>query len=164
MSSNKPIHSGKLHDQTITLAHGSGGKAMRDLIDDIFVDGFDSPELNLLEDQARFDMAALNAQGDRLAMTTDSYVVDPLFFPGGDIGKLAVSGTVNDLAVGIYRFAAVKVPSCVHGEGHQRGPHALPLYFFQGRPANKVGLAHAYKSTQTGAQGIVPRGNVGAPV
>ncbi len=100
MNSNKPIHGGKLHDETITLAHGSGGKAMRDLIDDIFVEGFDSPELNLLEDQARFDMASLNAQGDRLAMTTDSYVVDPLFFPGGDIGKLAVTGTVNDLAVG----------------------------------------------------------------
>ena len=88
------------NNNIITLAHGSGGKAMRNLIDEIFVDGFDSPELNLLEDQARFDLAALTAQGDRLALTTDSYVVDPLFFPGGDIGKLAVSGTVNDLAVG----------------------------------------------------------------
>ena len=100
MSTNNPVHSGKLHDKTITLAHGSGGKAMRDLIDDLFVAGFDSPELDLLEDQARFDLATLTAQGDRLAMTTDSYVVDPLFFPGGDIGKLAVTGTINDLAVG----------------------------------------------------------------
>ena len=91
---------GKLRGDTITLAHGSGGKAMRDLIDDLFVATFDSPELNTLEDQARFDLASLAAQGDRLAMTTDSYVVDPLFFPGGDIGKLAVTGTVNDLAVG----------------------------------------------------------------
>ncbi len=90
----------RLAGKTITLAHGAGGKAMRDLIDEIFVGGFDSPELNLLEDQARFDLAQLATQGDRLAMTTDSYVVDPLFFPGGDIGKLAVTGTVNDLAVG----------------------------------------------------------------
>ncbi len=90
----------KFKGKTITLAHGSGGKAMRDLIDEIFVGGFDSPELALLEDQARFDLTALCEHGDRLAMTTDSYVVDPLFFPGGDIGKLAVTGTVNDLAVG----------------------------------------------------------------
>ncbi len=90
----------KLKTATITLAHGSGGKAMRDLIDDVFVRTFDSPELALLEDQARFPLAQMTALGDRLAMTTDSYVVDPLFFPGGDIGKLAVTGTVNDLAVG----------------------------------------------------------------
>ncbi len=96
----KAARHGKLRGDTITLAHGSGGKAMRDLIDDLFVATFDSPELNTLEDQARFDLASLAAQGDRLAMTTDSYVVDPLFFPGGDIGKLAVTGTVNDLAVG----------------------------------------------------------------
>ncbi|HID54790.1 MAG TPA: hydrogenase expression/formation protein HypE [Anaerolineae bacterium] len=89
-----------LRADTITLAHGSGGKAMRDLIEDVFVGGFDNEQLSQLEDQARFDLTSLNAQGDRLAMTTDSYVVDPLFFPGGDIGKLAVTGTVNDLAVG----------------------------------------------------------------
>ena len=92
--------SGKLKSETITLAHGSGGKAMRDLIDDVFVSTFDSPELSLLEDQAQFKLSDMTALGDRLAMTTDSYVVDPLFFPGGDIGKLAVTGTVNDLAVG----------------------------------------------------------------
>ena len=86
--------------KTITLAHGAGGKAMRDLIDALFVCGFDNPELAKLDDQARFDLAALSAHGNRLAMTTDSYVVDPLFFPGSDIGALAVSGTVNDLAVG----------------------------------------------------------------
>jgi len=92
--------SGKCNADTITMAHGSGGKAMRDLIDDVFVSTFDNPELNKLEDQARFDLNTLSALGNRLAMTTDSYVVDPLFFPGGDIGKLAVTGTVNDLAVG----------------------------------------------------------------
>ena len=90
----------KLSANTITLAHGSGGKAMRDLIDDVFVSTFDNEQLTLLEDQARFDLAQLASNGNRLAMTTDSYVIDPLFFPGGDIGKLAVTGTVNDLAVG----------------------------------------------------------------
>ncbi|MDJ0779484.1 MAG: hydrogenase expression/formation protein HypE [Gammaproteobacteria bacterium] len=96
----QPVVRGRLRADTITLAHGSGGKAMRDLIDDLFVAGFDNPELSRLEDQASFDIATLTSAGDRLALTTDSYVVDPLFFPGGDIGKLAVSGTVNDLAVG----------------------------------------------------------------
>ncbi|MCB1757139.1 MAG: hydrogenase expression/formation protein HypE [Gammaproteobacteria bacterium] len=97
--SNAPRKSGVLRADTITLAHGSGGKAMRDLIDDVFVNGFDNDQLRQLEDQARFSLQALSAEGDRLALTTDSYVVDPLFFPGGDIGKLAVTGTVNDLAV-----------------------------------------------------------------
>jgi hydrogenase expression/formation protein HypE len=89
----------RLQDKTITLSHGSGGKAMRDLIEEVFVESFANPHLAPLEDQARLGLAELLAQGDRLAMTTDSYVVDPLFFPGGDIGKLAIYGTVNDLAV-----------------------------------------------------------------
>jgi hydrogenase expression/formation protein HypE len=73
---------------------------MKDLIDDVFARVFDNPLLAPMEDQARIDIAALAAKGDRLALTTDSYVVTPLEFPGGDIGKLAVCGTVNDLAVG----------------------------------------------------------------
>ena len=97
---SKRVRSGRLRADTITMAHGSGGKAMHDLIDDVFVGGFDSPELAELEDQARLPLAPMTAIGDRLALTTDSYVVDPLFFPGGDIGKLAVAGTINDLAVG----------------------------------------------------------------
>ena len=84
----------------VTLAHGGGGKAMKDLIDDVFVSAFDNAALAPLEDQARFDLSDLARYGDRLAFTTDSFVVHPLFFPGGDIGKLAVCGTVNDLAVG----------------------------------------------------------------
>ncbi|BAY44971.1 hydrogenase expression/formation protein HypE [Scytonema sp. HK-05] len=92
-------HPSKMRDTHITLAHGSGGKATRDLIDDIFVKNFDNPTLSQLEDQASFDLASLMQQGDRLAFTTDSYVVDPLFFPGGDIGELAINGTVNDLAM-----------------------------------------------------------------
>jgi hydrogenase expression/formation protein HypE len=97
----------------VTLAHGGGGKAMKDLIDDVFVRAFDNPLLAPLEDQARVRMAELAARGDRLAFTTDAYVVDPLFFPGGDIGSLAVNGTVNDLAVGgaapLYLSCAVIV-------------------------------------------------------
>lgn len=104
---------GRLNAATVTLAHGAGGKAMRDLIDDVFVGAFDNPVLAPLEDQARFDLAALAAQGDRLAFTTDACVVDPLFFPGGDIGTLAVNGTINDLAVGgalpLYLSCAVTI-------------------------------------------------------
>ncbi|MGJ0426390.1 hydrogenase expression/formation protein HypE [Methylocystis sp.] len=91
---------GKVHVPTVTLAHGGGGKAMKDLIDDVFVEAFDNPMLALLDDQVRIDLLDLAQYGDRLAFTTDSFVVDPLVFPGGDIGKLAVCGTVNDLAVG----------------------------------------------------------------
>jgi hydrogenase expression/formation protein HypE len=89
----------KLRDSRINLSHGGGGKAMRDLIEDVFVGGFGADALQL-EDQARLPLAELLGAGDRLAFTTDSYVVDPLFFPGADIGALAVNGTVNDLAVG----------------------------------------------------------------
>ncbi|MEA5554008.1 hydrogenase expression/formation protein HypE [Anabaena cylindrica UHCC 0172] len=90
---------GKVRDTHINLAHGSGGKAMRDLIDDVFVKTFNHPILSQLEDQATFDLASLSQYGNRLAFTTDSYVVDPLFFPGSDIGELAINGTINDLAV-----------------------------------------------------------------
>ena len=91
---------GRVNLPTVTLSHGGGGKATKDLIDDVFVSVFDNPLLAPLDDQARVKLSALAEHGDRLAMTTDSFVVDPLFFPGGDIGKLAVCGTVNDLAVG----------------------------------------------------------------
>ena len=88
-----------IRDKTITMAHGGGGRAMRELIERMIVPAFDNPRLATLEDQARVGLAGLAEHGDRLAFTTDSYVVAPLFFPGGDIGKLAVCGTVNDLAM-----------------------------------------------------------------
>ena len=88
-----------LRDAHVTLSHGSGGKAMRNLIEDVFLGAFDNPLLAPLEDQAVMPLAGLTALGDRLAFTTDTYVVSPLFFRGGDIGTLAVAGTVNDLAV-----------------------------------------------------------------
>ncbi|EOI5817725.1 hydrogenase expression/formation protein HypE [Cronobacter malonaticus] len=84
---------------TITLAHGSGGQAMQQLIDRLFMQAFANPWLAEQEDQARLPLAELTARGDRLAFSTDSYVIDPLFFPGGDIGKLAICGTANDVAV-----------------------------------------------------------------
>jgi hydrogenase expression/formation protein HypE len=84
----------KLKEERITLSHGSGGKATQTLIEAVFLEAFSNPLLAPLEDGA-----VLAANGGRLAFTTDSYVVSPLFFPGGDIGDLAVNGTVNDLAV-----------------------------------------------------------------
>jgi len=93
-----PRRLGLVHVPNVTLAHGGGGRAMKDLIDDVFLSAFGNSAP--LEDQARVTLAELARHGDRLAFTTDSFVVDPLFFPGGDIGKLAICGTVNDLAVG----------------------------------------------------------------
>ncbi|MCU0828887.1 MAG: hydrogenase expression/formation protein HypE [Tabrizicola sp.] len=86
-----------LRDTHVTMAHGGGGRAMRDLIEEVFTSVFQPPGT---EDQARLMTDALQVPGARLAFTTDSFVVTPLEFPGGDIGKLAVCGTVNDLAVG----------------------------------------------------------------
>ena len=78
----------------VTLAHGAGGKASRRLVEDLFLDELRNPLLEPLS-----DAALVSANGTRLAFTTDAYVVRPLVFPGGDIGELAVNGTVNDLAV-----------------------------------------------------------------
>jgi hydrogenase expression/formation protein HypE len=79
----------------ILLGHGSGGRLSAELLRSVFMPAFGNDALNALEDQATIGMP-----GQRFAFTTDSYVVRPLFFPGGDIGTLAVNGTVNDLAVG----------------------------------------------------------------
>ncbi|GAA1263517.1 hydrogenase expression/formation protein HypE [Pseudonocardia aurantiaca] len=84
----------RIKEERITLSHGAGGKASQTLIEAVFLDAFRNPVLELLEDGAQLATAA-----GRLAFTTDSYVVSPLFFPGGDIGDLAVNGTVNDLAM-----------------------------------------------------------------
>ena len=86
-------------NDVVTMAHGSGGRAMQQMIERMFLAAFDNPWLNEREDGARISLADLSRQGDRLAFTTDSYVIDPIFFPGGNIGKLAVCGTANDLAV-----------------------------------------------------------------
>ena len=83
----------KVREERITMSHGAGGKATHTLIEAVFLDAFRNPLLEPLEDAAQ-----LTVGGARIALTTDSYVVSPLFFPGGDIGDLAVNGTVNDLA------------------------------------------------------------------
>jgi hydrogenase expression/formation protein HypE len=87
----------KVLDQRITLSHGAGGKSTHALIEALFLQELRNPLLEPLADSAVF--AAANGGGPRLAFSTDSYVVKPLFFPGGDIGELAVNGTVNDLAM-----------------------------------------------------------------
>ncbi|NNF71330.1 MAG: hydrogenase expression/formation protein HypE [Rhodobacteraceae bacterium] len=94
---NETTRVSRLRDDRVTLAHGGGGKAMRDLIGEVFTSVFEPASM---EDQARLSNAALTEPGARLAFTTDSFVVTPVEFPGGDIGKIAVCGTVNDLAVG----------------------------------------------------------------
>ncbi|MHB1552219.1 MAG: hydrogenase expression/formation protein HypE [Vulcanimicrobiaceae bacterium] len=86
-------------DGTISLKHGSGGRAMRDLIRDVFLQGEQTLPEGTIGLDAMDDGAALRVGGEWLVMTTDSYVISPPFFPGGDIGRLAVSGTVNDLAM-----------------------------------------------------------------
>jgi hydrogenase expression/formation protein HypE len=84
----------RVREERITMSHGAGGKATQTLIQAVFLDAFRNPLLEPLEDAAQ-----LQVGGSRLALTTDTYVVSPLFFPGGNIGDLAVNGTVNDLAV-----------------------------------------------------------------
>jgi hydrogenase expression/formation protein HypE len=79
----------------VDMTHGAGGRAMADLVEHLFRSAFDNPMLNRGDDQASFAV-----QAGRMVMTTDSFVISPLFFPGGDIGSLAVHGTVNDLAMG----------------------------------------------------------------
>lgn len=83
----------------VILGHGGGGALSRDLIEHIFLPAFSNPLLDRLGDSTVLDVAAELARGSRLAISTDSYVVRPLFFPGGSIGELAVNGTVNDLAM-----------------------------------------------------------------
>ncbi len=78
----------------VDLSHGGGGRAMAQLVEELFVSAFDNEMLRQRNDQASFTV-----EGGRLVMTTDGYVISPLFFPGGDIGSLAVHGTVNDVAM-----------------------------------------------------------------
>ena len=91
----------KLREERITMSHGAGGKATQTLIEAIFLDAFRNPLLEPLEDAARLPMKGVGEAGGgaTVALTTDSFVVSPLFFPGGNIGDLAVNGTVNDLSM-----------------------------------------------------------------
>src|SRR5947199_9582628 len=89
-------HKFYLRDEKISLSHGSGGKATHNLIEGVFAPAFSNPLLDSMDDAATF---SINGTGHRLAFTTDTYVVSPLFFLGGDIRKLAIHGTTNDLAI-----------------------------------------------------------------
>lgn len=93
-----------LRHDTVQLAHGGGGRIMRELLEKVMLPAFHNPALD-----ARHDSAVLELGGARLAFTTDTYVVNPRFFPGGNIGKLAVYGTVNDLAMGGAKPAFLSV-------------------------------------------------------
>jgi len=105
--------------KTIVLGHGSGGRLTAQLVRDVFLPAFDNPALRKLDDQA-----VLSVAPGRIALTTDSYVVTPLFFPGGDIGRLAVNGTVNDLAMSgarpLYLTAAFIIEEGLSFEDLQR--------------------------------------------
>ncbi|MGE5506535.1 MAG: hydrogenase expression/formation protein HypE [Actinomycetota bacterium] len=83
----------------VDLTHGGGGRAMAQLVEELFVAAFDNEALKQRNDQAAFDVPEEARLGGRMVMTTDGYVISPLFFPGGDIGSLAVHGTVNDVAM-----------------------------------------------------------------
>ncbi|GBQ91315.1 hydrogenase maturation factor [Gluconacetobacter johannae DSM 13595] len=138
-------------DGRITLAHGGGGTAMRALIDGVFLRAFSDDPAAPQEDQARFALADLAALGDRLAFTTDSFVVDPLEFPGGDIGTLAVCGTVNDLAVGGARPVALSA-AFILAEG-------LDLALVRRVSASMAACARAAGvRIVTGDTKVVPRG------
>ncbi|MBE0654978.1 MAG: hydrogenase expression/formation protein HypE [Bacteroidales bacterium] len=116
----------------IELGHGSGGQMTRELINEVFFNNFNNSHLF-----AEGDSAIVSSVPERIALTTDSYVIRPLFFPGGDIGKLAVAGTVNDLAVagsipmyltagfileeGLDRETLVKVVKSMKAEGDRAG-------------------------------------------
>jgi hydrogenase expression/formation protein HypE len=94
----------KFRDQHITMAHGAGGKATQTLIEGLLAPAFDNETLSEMADAGTFTV-----DGAQLAITTDSYVVKPLRFPGGSIGELAVNGTVNDLAVAGARPVALSL-------------------------------------------------------
>lgn len=93
-----------LRHDTVQLAHGGGGRIMRELLEKVMLPAFHNPALD-----ARHDSAVLELGGARLAFTTDTYVVKPRFFPGGNIGELAIYGTVNDLAMGGAKPAFLSV-------------------------------------------------------
>ena len=118
----------------VLLGHGSGGRLSADLLQRIFLPALQNPTLNSLNDQA-----LVSVNGTRLAFTTDSFVVNPLFFPGGDIGALAVNGTINDLAVGgaepLYLSAAFILEEGLELATLQRVVESL------GRAARQAGVA-----------------------
>jgi hydrogenase expression/formation protein HypE len=109
-----------LLDERITLKHGAGGRAMRALIENVFARGFPKAAGEEVGLAAMDDGAALRVGGKILVITTDSHVIHPVFFPGGDIGRLAVAGTVNDLAVMGATDAPALTCAVILEEGYPR--------------------------------------------
>src|SRR5215470_5256440 len=135
--------------EEILLGHGGGGKLTARLIEELIVPAFANPALEALDDQA---ILPAPAEGERLAFTTDSYVVTPIFFPGGDIGELAVNGTVNDLAMGGARPRWLSLAFILE-EG-------LPLReFARVVDSTRRAAAHAGVTIVTGDTKVVGRGS-----
>jgi len=140
-----PLASG----ERVQLAHGGGSRMAAELIEKLLVPGFADPVLSRLEDQATLELVL--APGERLAFTTDSFVVDPLFFPGGSIGELAINGTINDLAMGGARPLYLSVALIIE-EG-------LPLADLERVMAAMVGAVRASGvRVVTGDTKVVGRG------
>jgi hydrogenase expression/formation protein HypE len=135
-----------LNKDLILLGHGSGGKLSHQLLDDLII-----PTLSGIPVAGQNDAAVLDLVGGRFAFTTDSYVVDPIFFPGGTIGDLAVNGTVNDLAMMGARPLFMSV-GLILEEGFSRADLALVLRAMR-VAANRAGVAIV-----TGDTKVVPRG------
>jgi len=132
-------------NDTILLAHGSGGKLSHDLVEKKFLPFLANPALNKLDDSAIFEASG------RLAFTTDSYVVNPIFFPGGDIGKLAVCGTVNDLVMSGAKPLYLSLSAIIE-EGFSLGE------LEQVMQSIKTAAAEAEVSIITGDTKVVNRG------
>ncbi len=135
-----------MNNDLILLGHGSGGKLSHQLLSDLII-----PTLSGMAASGQNDAAVLDQNGQRLAFTTDSYVVDPIFFPGGNIGDLAVNGTVNDLAMMGARPLYMSV-ALILEEGFSREQLALILAAMRSA-ADAAGIAIV-----TGDTKVVPRG------
>ena len=140
----------KLMDEHVTLAHGAGGKSSHVLVETLFLEELRNPLLEQLGDSAEL-RAGPNGGGARLAFTTDSFVVRPLFFPGGSIGELAVNGTVNDLAMAGARPLCLSSAFIIE-EGYPTG-ELRAIAAAMGAAAERAGVVVA-----TGDTKVVERG------
>jgi hydrogenase expression/formation protein HypE len=140
----------KLMDKHVTLAHGAGGKSSHVLVETLFLEELRNPLLERLGDSAEL-RTSQNGAGARLAFSTDSFVVKPLFFPGGNIGELAVNGTVNDLAMSGARPLSLSAAYIVE-EGFSTD-ELRSIAAAMGAAAERAGVAVA-----TGDTKVVERG------
>ena len=130
----------------VLMAHGGGGKLMHQLIGKMFLEAFRNPLLD-----TQHDAAVMELPGNKIAFTTDSYVVRPLFFPGGDIGSMAVHGTVNDLAMAGARPRLVE--QRVHHRGRTADGNALAHRLLDARRGEKMRRANRHRRHEGGGQG-----------